>query len=147
VPADAGEAVRWYEAAAAQGNRKAMHALGVAYAEGRGTQKDLSTAARWFSKAAQLGFLNSEFNLAVLYERGEGVPQSLTDAYKWYAIAAAQGDAESRARTEALKTQLSAADIAAAERAAVMFRPQNVDPKANTGPVLADLAGAASLAR
>ena len=143
VAADSAEAVRWYEAAAGQGNRKAMHALGVAYAEGRGTQKDYSEAARWFAKAAALGLVNSEFNLGVLYERGLGVPQSLLDAYKWYAVAAAQGDAESRARIEALRTQLKADDIAAAERAAENFRPQVADREANSAPAIADLAGSA----
>jgi localization factor PodJL len=132
--------VRWYEAAAGQGNRKAMHALGVAYAQGRGTQKDYSEAARWFARAAALGLVNSEFNLGVLYERGLGVPQSLLDAYKWYAVAAAQGDAESRARIEALKTQLKADDIAAAERAAENFRPQIADRDANSAPVVPNLA-------
>jgi localization factor PodJL len=139
VAPDAAEAVRWYEAAAGQGNRKAMHALGVAYAEGLGTQKDYSEAARWFTKAAALGLVNSEFNLGVLYERGLGVPQSLLDAYKWYAVAAAQGDGESRNRVEALKTQLSADDLAAAERAAQNFQPQSIDPQANSEPTLASL--------
>ena len=98
-----------------QGNRKAMHNLAVALAEGTGTKKDMNEAARWFSKAASLGLADSEFNLAVLYERGLGVPQSLLDAYKWYAIAAAQGDNESKSRIEALATQLSADDRAAAQ--------------------------------
>jgi TPR repeat protein len=141
VPADSSEAVRWYEAAAAQGNRKAMHALGVAYAEGRGTSKDYSQAARWFTRAASLGLVNSQFNLAVLYERGLGVPQSLPDAYKWYAIAAAQGDQESTSRVDVLKTQLSADDLDAAQRAAASFRADEANPAANTNPVLAELTG------
>jgi TPR repeat protein len=140
MAADSAEAVRWYEAAAGQGNRKAMHALGVAYAQGQGTQKDYSQAARWFTKAATLGLVNSQFNLAVLYERGLGVPQSLLDAYKWYAIAAAQGDQESRNRVEALKTQLDADALAAAERSVQQFQPQRPARDANEVPVLADLA-------
>src|SRR4051794_24423640 len=134
VDADAAEAVRWYEAAAAQGNRKAMHALGVAYAQGMGTQKDYSAAARWFSKAADLGLMNSEFNLGVLYERGLGVTESLLDAYKWYAIAAAQGDQESGARVDILKTQLSADSLAAAEHAVRAFKPQPYSARANDLP-------------
>ncbi len=139
VAPDAAEAVRWYEAAASQGNRKAMHALGIACAEGRGTQKSYSEAARWFSKAAAFGFVNSQFNLAVLYERGQGVPQSLLNAYKWYLIAAKHGDSESRSRIEALKTQLTADDIDAAERAAAAFQPQAAPPDVN-GPPVAHLA-------
>jgi TPR repeat protein len=142
VGPDAAEAVRWYEAAAAQGNRKAMHALGVAYAQGMGTQKDYSAAARWFSKAAELGLMNSEFNLGVLYERGLGVTESLLDAYKWYAIAAAQGDQESGARVDILKTQLSADSLAAAERAVRTFKPQPYSARANDLPSVAQLTGA-----
>lgn len=140
MAADAAEAVRWYEAAAGQGNRKAMHALGLAYAEGRGAQKDMSEAARWFAKAAALGLVNSQFNLGVLYERGQGVPQSLLNAYQWYAVAAAQGDRESKARVEILKTQLSAEDLAAGERAAAGFQPQRIDPGANDAPAMTALA-------
>ena len=100
--------------AANQGNRKAMHNLAVAYAEGAGGKKDMAEAARWFSKAAALGLSDSQFNLAVLYERGDGVPQSLLDAYKWYAIAAAPGDAESKSRIDVLQTPAVSDDDRAA---------------------------------
>ena len=98
LPANAANATHWYQMAANQGNRKAMHNLAVAYASGAAGKKDMAEAARWFAKAAELGLADSQFNLAVLYERGDGVPQSLLDAYKWYAIAAGQGDAESKSR-------------------------------------------------
>ena len=127
-------AMHWYEAAALQGNRKAMHDLAIAYAEGLGGVKSPSEAVRWFSRAASLGYVDSQFDLAVLYERGEGVPQSLLDAYKWYAIAGAQGDAESKARLEALRTQLSSGDLAAAQHAADMFRAAQYDQASNTSP-------------
>jgi localization factor PodJL len=120
-----------------------MHALGVLYAQGLGIQKDYPAAARWFGKAAALGLVNSEFNLGVLYERGLGVPQSLREAYKWYAVAAAQGDDESRARIEALKTQLAAEDIAVAQEAADTFKAQPIAEGANNMPELAALSGGA----
>jgi len=134
VPADAKQAAHWYELAAKQGNRKAMHNLAVAFAEGSGEPKDPAQAAAWFARAASLGLADSEFNLAVLYERGMGVKQSLTDAYKWYLIAAAQGDAESKTRAEALATQLSEGDRAAAQQAAAAFKPQPLNPAANSAP-------------
>ncbi|HTP75522.1 MAG TPA: TetR family transcriptional regulator [Rhizomicrobium sp.] len=132
--ADLVEATHWYEAAALQGNRKAMHDLAVAYAEGLGGVKSATEAVRWFSRAASLGYVDSQFNLAVLYERGDGVPQSLLDAYKWYAIAGAQGDAEAKARIDALRTQLSADDLAAAQHAADAFRAAQFDQAANVSP-------------
>ncbi len=134
VARDPASAVHLYEASATQGNRKAMHALAMAYATGQGAPKDFAAAARWFSQAADLGLVNSQFNLAVLYERGEGVPQSLLNAYKWYAIAAAQGDSESQARVDALATQLSADDLAAARQAVADFKPRTPDARANLAP-------------
>jgi localization factor PodJL len=136
VAADPKLATHWYELAARQGNRKAMHNLAVAYAEGAGEAKDPAQAAVWFSKAANLGLADSQFNLAVLYERGMGVKQSLVDAYKWYLIAAAQGDAESKSRADALSTQLSDSDRAAAQAAATSFKAQAPNPAANSAPVL-----------
>jgi len=97
-------------------------------------QKDLVVAAQWFTRAANLGLADSQFNLAVLYERGMGVQQSLIDAYKWYAIAAQQGDTESKARLDALNTQLSPEDKTAAEKAAQSFRPETTDRNANIPP-------------
>lgn len=140
VVADPVKSVHWYTLAAQAGNRKAMHNLAVAYASGTGVPKNMAEAARWFSKAAALGLSDSQFNLAVLYERGFGVPQSLVDAYKWYAIAATSGDTESKARIDALATQLSAEDRAAALRSVAAFRAQPLDPKANVAPQLSDIA-------
>jgi len=134
TPANAVQAMHWYEAAAAQGNRKAMHNLGVAYAEGLGGVKSPSEAVRWLSLAATLGYVDSQFDLAVLYERGEGVPQSLLDAYKWYSIAGTRGDSESKSRIDALRTQLSADDLAAAQHAADGFRPAPYNAAANLPP-------------
>jgi len=131
VPADKVKAFRWYLSAAQAGNRKAMSNLAVAYAQGDGTAKNPQEAGRWFLKAAQLGLPDAQFDLAILYERGLGVPQNLTDAYRWYMIAARTGDKESKDRIEALSSQLSAEDRAAAETAAAEFKPQPMDARAN----------------
>jgi localization factor PodJL len=141
VPTDAAKAIQLYGIAAKQGNRKAMHNLAVAFADGSGVPKNLQQASQWFTKAAQLGLSDSQFNLAVLYERGMGVTQSLTEAYKWYAIAAAQGDSESKARVDAISTQLAPADKAAAQKAADNFQPQPINRAANTAPTPADVLG------
>ena len=134
TPADAAQAMRWYQAAATQGNRKAMHNLGIAYAEGLSGVKNPSEAVRWLSRAANFGYVDSQFDLAVLYERGDGVPLSLLDAYKWYAIAGIQGDTKSKSRIQALRTQLSSDDLAAAQHAADTFKPEPYDPAANLPP-------------
>jgi len=140
VPADTAKAAHWYEMAANQGNRKAMHNLAVSYASGaNGGKKNMAEAARWFAKAAALGLSDSQFNLAVLYERGDGVPQSLLDAYKWYSIAAAAGDSESKQRMNTLATQLSDSDKAAANKSAATFHAAPLNRSANVPPEPADL--------
>lgn len=132
VPAaDKIKAFRWYLAAAQAGNRKAMSNLAVAYAQGDGTAKNPQEAGRWFLKAAQLGLADAQFDLAILYERGLGVPQNLTDAYRWYVIAAKSGDKESKDRVEALGSQLTTEDRAAAEAAAAEFKATPMNARAN----------------
>ena len=139
MKADPAVAMHWYEEAAMQGNRKAMHQLAVSYAEGWGATRNYAEAARWFSRAASLGYVDSAFNLGVLYERGLGMPQSLLDAYKWYSIAAAMGDKGSPPRLAVLKTQMNADDIADAMQAASSFTPDVVDQTANAAPQIAQL--------
>jgi localization factor PodJL len=140
VAADPAKAAHWYEMAANQGNRKAMHNLAVSYASGaNGGKKNMAEAARWFAKAAALGLSDSQFNLAVLYERGDGVPQSLLDAFKWYSIAATAGDSESKQRMNVLQTQLSDSDKAAANKSAATFHAAPLNRSANVPPEAADL--------
>jgi len=136
VSADLTKAARLYEAAAAQGNRHAMSNLAVLYAGAGGEAKDMSEAARWFERSASLGYVDAQFNLAVLYERGDGVPQNLLDAYKWYAIAARSGDAVAGTRADAIATQISSDELAAAQHAVAEFKPQAPERKANDVPSL-----------
>ena len=123
LPKDVAAARLWTQRAADNGERKAMHNLGLYYFEGTGGAKNLTTAAQWFGKAANFGLIDSQYNLARLYEGGFGVPQSQTDAYKWYLIASRSGDAESRAAADRLKALLPAGPAKAAEIAAAAFRP------------------------
>jgi len=137
APKDPTEAVHWYKQAAALGNRSAMYNLGVALANGTGVAKDMNEAARLFRSAADLGLRDAQFNLAVLYEHGWGVNQSLADAYRWYCIAAANGDSQSGEHSEALATQITVAQKAAADRTVAAFKPQAVKPDANELPEMA----------
>ena len=120
---DVASARLWTQRAADNGERKAMHNLGLYYFEGTGGAKNLTVAAQWFRKAADLGLVDSQYNLARLYEGGFGVTQSQSEAYKWYLIAARSGDAESRAAADRLKPQLSEQATHAAATAAGAFHP------------------------
>ena len=142
VGADLAKATHLYEAAAAQGNRHAMSNLAVLYAGAGDKMKDFTEAARWFQRSASLGYVDAQFNLAVLYERGDGVPQSLLDAYKWYTIAAASGDAVAKTRADAIATQISPDELAAAQKAVVDFKPVALNKKANDVPSMPEVLAA-----
>src|SRR6185437_12251740 len=109
----------------------AMSNLAVLYAGGDGKSGNFAEAARWFLRAANLGYVDAVFNLAVLYERGDGVPQSLLDAYKWYSVAAISGDAVAKTRADAIATQISADELAAAQKAVVELKPLALNRAAN----------------
>ena len=134
VKSDLDQATRLYQAAAAKGNRHAMSNLAVLYAGADPRNTNLSDAALWFQRSAVLGYVDAQFNLAVLYERGDGVPQSALDAYKWYTIAARAGDAVARTRADAIETQLSAEELAAARKAVAEFRQAPLNLAANDVP-------------
>ena len=55
VPQDRAEAVRWYRAAAEQGNAEGQWRLGMRYATGRGVPLDHVAAYAWLNLAAAQG--------------------------------------------------------------------------------------------
>ncbi len=55
VPWDIDEAIRWYHAAAEQGQREAQRRLGGHYFAGRGVPADADASNRWFETAADQG--------------------------------------------------------------------------------------------
>jgi localization factor PodJL len=124
VPKDEAEGRRWTQRAAANGDPRGMHNLGLDYYEGTGGVKNMAVAAQWFQRAAELGLRDSQYNLARFYEAGLGVKQDLPLAYKWYLIAGRAGDTEAAARGEALKMQLPAQTRASVEKAALAFSPE-----------------------
>ena len=127
---DLPEARRWTERAAQNGDRKAMHNLGLYYFEGTGGPKNTTVAAQWFRKAADLGLVDSQYNLARLYEEGFGVTQNVAEAYKWYLIAGRAGDAEAKASAQRLRDSLSPQARTGAERAAAGYRAAAPNPSA-----------------
>jgi localization factor PodJL len=124
IKKDLTEARRWTERAAQNGDRKAMHNLGLYYFEGTGGAKNTTVAAQWFRKAADLGLVDSQYNLARLYEEGFGVGKNKAEAYKWYLIASRSGDSESVKSAERVKGELSADAQLVAQRAATSFRAE-----------------------
>jgi localization factor PodJL len=124
----------WTTRAAANGDARAMHNLGLDYYEGSGGPKNLAIAAQWFQRAAELGLRDSQYNLARFMEAGIGVPQDLQGAYRWYLIAARAGDTEAQARAGALKAKLPADQQTRAQALAGVFQP---DPASAPAPLAA----------
>jgi TPR repeat protein len=85
------EAAGLYRKAAEAGHGDGMYNLGVAYAEGRGVEKDEAEAVRWFRKAAEAGLSDGMYNLGVAYANGRGVEKDEVEAVRWYRKAADAG--------------------------------------------------------
>jgi localization factor PodJL len=134
VDKDLARARVWYERAAAQGNAKSMHNLAV-LAAAASEEGDYAGAARWFSAAAEYGLADSQYNLAVLYEAGMGVEKNSEVAYKWLVLAARSGDAEAMARRDSIGAKLTAAQRAAAEQSAAVWRAKPLAGLANDAHV------------
>ncbi len=96
VPQNLGDAVKWYEKAAANGLAPAQYRLGSLYEKGQGVPRDTKVAADWYSKAADAGNAKAMHNLAVLYAEG-GVGQPNYDtAATWFQKAADLGVRDSQ---------------------------------------------------
>lgn len=66
----------------------AQRLLGMMFADGTGTEKDLVAAATHFREAAGAGDVESMYQLGQAYEHGWGVAESGESAYHWYDRAA-----------------------------------------------------------
>jgi hypothetical protein len=116
VDRDYAQAVVCWRRSAGQGHASAQSALGFMYASGQGISKDDARAVEWYRRAAEQGIARAQFNLGVLYGQGQGVAQDHVEAYKWMSLAAALE--ESAAARDRLAQQMTAAQIAEAERRA-----------------------------
>ncbi|WP_417670588.1 peptidoglycan-binding protein [Roseibium sp.] len=88
VPANLGEAAKWYRKAAEQGLAPAQYRLASLYEKGRGVERDAQLAREWYLKAAEAGNAKAMHNLAVLYAEGADGSPDFTEAAKWFESAA-----------------------------------------------------------
>jgi Sel1 repeat len=86
------ESLRWYRAAAEQGDARGQEALGRIYLDRLGAPEDLAQAVIWFRKAAAQHDRNAETELGMMYAAGWGVKQDYAQALNWYVLAADEGD-------------------------------------------------------
>ncbi len=83
------EAIKWYRAAAAQGNTMAPTLLGRIYFEEE-QKMNMKEAARWFRKGAEQGKTFAQRMYGICCFEGYGVTQDRAEAVKWFRKAAEQ---------------------------------------------------------
>lgn len=95
VREDKKEGLRWFRAAAAQGNEHALYNLGLFHAHGwGGLKRDCRQAAQFYLQAAKKGHAGAWINLGDLYWRGAGVKKDRAEAMRWWLKAARHGEAD-----------------------------------------------------
>ncbi|MEO8526221.1 MAG: tetratricopeptide repeat protein [Caldimonas sp.] len=85
-----------YQAAAAQGDVRAMAVIGTMYREGQGVAVDKKQAAQWYERAAAGGHRAARFSLADMLESGDGVARDVPRAAQLYEQSARQGFPEAQ---------------------------------------------------
>lgn len=93
VEPDAGAAMRWVQAAAAEGDATGQLILGSLYA--KGMAPDPRRAAKWYAAAAAQGNVKAMHNLALAYLAGDGVEKNSAIAIEWFTKAANGGYTDS----------------------------------------------------
>ena len=101
----------------AHGDVAAMNAIAGLYAQGEGVRRDPAMAATWYRRSAERGDPIGQLNLGDMYSQGAGVPRDRVAAYIWLSRAAAQGNAWAANRKKEIAATMTAAEIAAAQRA------------------------------
>ncbi len=114
--------VEWEEKAA-QGDMASQRQLGVMYLLGQGLDSDYDVALEWFNKAAAQGEDIAQYQLGFMYAEGKGVDQNNLQAHMWFSLAAQQGNPNARIRLEELTGQMTAGEIADAQKLADEWTP------------------------
>lgn len=88
------EAVRWFEAAAAQGHVESMYELSRCFLRGEGVAVDDSASIKWLTQATDGGLGKAQCKLGEAYGNGEGVEKNMDIAFKYLTLSANQGYGE-----------------------------------------------------
>mmetsp|Transcript_34942 Transcript_34942/g.78956 ORF Transcript_34942/g.78956 Transcript_34942/m.78956 type:complete len:237 (-) Transcript_34942:118-828(-) len=88
------KAARYFrKAAALEGDKHALFALGECYLEGDGSSSDPARARGWLEKAAEQGFPPAECRLGTMLLKGQGGPRDVARGYAMW-VKAAKGRSE-----------------------------------------------------
>lgn len=110
------EAVRLFRISAAAGHIGAKKNLGYMYVEGKGVAADPVLASKLYLEVAYTGDIECQRVIGSRFQQGIGVPTDLVESYAWYNVCASNGDELSAKSRESLARQLSADQIAAAQK-------------------------------
>ncbi len=93
---DINEALKWFKAAAEQGDASAQYNLALLYEGVEDIPRDYGEALHWYKLAAKQGDAAAQNSVALFYDQAMGVPQDVVEAVKWYRLAAEEGDASAQ---------------------------------------------------
>jgi uncharacterized protein len=124
VPQNYAEAFKWLRRAAEQGNARAKYHLGWMCMNGFGVSQDLAEAVKWFRGGADQGDAWAQNQLGRLYYEGQGVPQDYVSAHMWFNLAAAAGHTPGAESRDDIARQMTAAQIAEAQKLAREWKPK-----------------------
>lgn len=115
------------------GHPVAQRLMGIIYYFGQGVPVDYRMALSYFEKSALQGCFSAYAPTAQLYQRGEGALQDAGKAYAWYNIAVAHlPESKERAEMMALRDTMAAlltpAQLEAAQKRSLQFRPRQTVP-------------------
>lgn len=122
VPRNKALAALWYWQAALQGYAPAQYQLGLEFSTGSGVPRNDAVAARWFRSAAKQGQVQAQAAIGVMYVSGQGVSRDPVRGYMWLSLAAHAGDASAGAAMKIIRLDMTAAQIAEADRLAAEWR-------------------------
>ncbi len=107
---------------AEDGDPEAMFLLGIAYAEGRGVEKNDMAAARWFHQASRNGHQRAKTSMGYLYSIGRGVRRDPVLGYVLLSQVAESGDKFAQDMLCRLEQKLSQEQLTEARRRTFLRR-------------------------
>lgn len=112
------DSIRHLRFKAEDGDPESMFLLGIAYAQGRGVERNDTAAARWFHQAARKGHVRAKTSMGYLYATGRGVRHDHVLGYVFLAQAVRQGDPLAGDLIIKLRRGMSPSQLKDAERRA-----------------------------
>lgn len=104
---DYGQALIWFNRAAAAQYGPAYQFIGAMYELGQGTEASPAMARSYYEKAANIGVSGAIQRLGELYRDGIGTPPDPVAAGMWFSVGAKMGARESKDALQALQPTLS----------------------------------------